>query len=348
MIFLNCFVLRGAAHPVSGKRTKLCLANVEGKRVDSFCIFKIETPGRPFVGMKFAILITCFIRSEALLETLEGLSRNRPQADIYIASDGPRNESDIYRIEQVRQVIENFEGLTITPIHRVNNEGTLRNQLLALDELFKKYQFVFLLEDDTVPSDGWMEYVSAALRYCYINPKVAAITSYNPIGQSPLHSAQMHLSSTIRWWGIGFSDQTWKQFRKVKNISAPLSLVDILSESIARPGVFSKIIALKIRFSNRKSPTLDLQFSNFAHKNGFLATVPTVSQITNVGTGPDATHTSVIPDKKWAFFLRSVDLEQRRNPRVLRRHEVLYGWVVAFWLLERFTKALLRPLRFSR
>jgi len=99
--------------------------------------------------------------------------------DLIIYSDGPRNESDLNQVENVRQFlteINGFKSLTINLSEK--NLGLSGSIIHGVSESLKKYDKIIVLEDDLVVSSFFLMYMNDALNRYQDDDRVASIHGY--------------------------------------------------------------------------------------------------------------------------------------------------------------------------
>src|ERR1035437_1929452 len=87
------------------------------------------------------------------IQTIEALKKNSlaSDSDLYIYSDGPKNETAINTVSKVRsyiQTIKGFKKIHIT--FRDENLGLANNIIFGVSEIVCLYEQVIVLEDDLV------------------------------------------------------------------------------------------------------------------------------------------------------------------------------------------------------
>lgn len=137
--------------------------------------------------MHAPVIIFAYNRSRQLQETLNALGKNdlADQTDVYIFSDGPKNEEDSIKVRQTRKVIEeyqiknNFRSTTVQMFEK--NRGLARSVISGVTEVIQKHQKVIVLEDDLITSTDFLSYMNSGLDYYMQEEKVGAISGFSPI-----------------------------------------------------------------------------------------------------------------------------------------------------------------------
>lgn len=133
------------------------------------------------------VVIFAYNRSRQLQETLEALGRNEAaeKTDVFIFSDGPKNEEDAVKVEQTREVIEryqyknNFKSFTVYGYRE--NQGLAKSVIAGVTKVIQQYEKAIVLEDDLITSPDFISYMNAGLEYYGNDEKVGAISGFSSI-----------------------------------------------------------------------------------------------------------------------------------------------------------------------
>jgi len=104
---------------------------------------------------------------------------NSSNFDLIVFSDAAKLERDKLAVSNVRELCRNFGGFkSSTLICRDKNLGLSESVLSGIDEVFNVYNKVIVLEDDLVPSDYFLEFMSQALEMFENDTRVGSISGY--------------------------------------------------------------------------------------------------------------------------------------------------------------------------
>ena len=290
--------------------------------------------------IKSTVVIVVFDRVHTITSLLDKLAGYKFDC-LIIASDGPRSDSDNQKIDAVRKVIEKKSPSAndLIKLYRDENLGMFENALNAIDLAMTKGEETLILEDDVLPEDGFFDFLEAAIDFGRGDPEIAAYCGFNPIGRTPFFAGPFHKSKGARFWGVCLKKNHWMKFRDEMDLNE-WTILESIRLAIQRPGLISKLIGAKILINHRKESMMDLRFGAFMYRNRYLSLVSSRSLICNVGSGESATHTREIPDTVLPSWL-DVDIRKNEIPDgPLRRNEVIYGYLVALWWLNRRAKKI--------
>jgi hypothetical protein len=162
---------------------------------------------------KAPVLLFTFNRPEHTEKTLDALSVNEESSktDLFIFSDGPRDENDKQNVNAVRVLIaldkwkSRFKSITIS-ISKVNR-GLAASITSGVSKVFTSYDSVIVLEDDLVTSSDFILFMNSTLTQYAHNDSIGSISAYNPLRIMPFeYKAGVYLSSRSGSLGWG----TWK------------------------------------------------------------------------------------------------------------------------------------------
>jgi GT2 family glycosyltransferase len=114
--------------------------------------------------------------------TIEALQKNdlASKSELFIFSDGPKNESDVVNVQKVREYIRTVTGFkAITIIEKENNCGLAKSVISGVTEIVDKYGKIIVMEDDLVSSPGLLNFFNDGLDFYEDNLKIFSITGYN-------------------------------------------------------------------------------------------------------------------------------------------------------------------------
>ena len=127
------------------------------------------------------VALFAYNRPSHLTQTLDALRAN-PEAyltDLYVFSDGAKDESVEHAVAQVRKVLTDVRGFkSITVIAREQNLGLGKSIIDGVSMICKNHGCVIVLEDDLVTSPYFLRYMNDGLSYYAEDNRVASILGY--------------------------------------------------------------------------------------------------------------------------------------------------------------------------
>lgn len=131
------------------------------------------------------VILFAYNRADKTQQVLDALAANdlATQTDVVVFRDAPRNLADQNKVEEVDLVLENeslknrFKSFEVK--RRRINHGLKINVIAGVNEVFDYYDRVIVLEDDTVPAKGFLQYMNQQLITNESKPKIFAISGFN-------------------------------------------------------------------------------------------------------------------------------------------------------------------------
>lgn len=152
-------------------------------------------------------------------QTISALQLNKISSDseLFIYSDGPKNDKSRENVAKVREYIKTIEGFNkITIVIREKNLGLAKSIIEGVSNVIDKYGKVIVLEDDIVTSPSFLKFMNDALNFYENEEKVWHITGWNyPIENNDMSTA--FLWRLMNCWGWGTWKDKWKHFDKNVN-----------------------------------------------------------------------------------------------------------------------------------
>ncbi len=102
------------------------------------------------------------------------------QVQLFIFSDGAKNDSDRKSVADVRAYCHAISGFdSVSVVERDVNVGLAQNIIGGVGDILRVQQSVIVLEDDLIVSKGFLVYMRSALDF-YHNKNVFSIAGYTP------------------------------------------------------------------------------------------------------------------------------------------------------------------------
>lgn len=138
------------------------------------------------------VIIFVYNRADYAKNVIASLAQNKEakNSDVFIFSDGPKNENVAPKVAEVRAYLdvlekENvFQSLTIVKAEK--NKGLAKSIIDGVTRVMNEYGKAIVVEDDTVLSHDFLDYMNRALDYYAQDPKIWAISGFS----RPLKSAE--------------------------------------------------------------------------------------------------------------------------------------------------------------
>jgi len=149
-------------------------------------------------------------------QTVEALQKNlyADQSELFIFSDGAKNEKDELKVKEVREYLKTIKGFKkIEIIERDKNWGLANNIIDGVTEIVNNFGKVIVLEDDIITSPYFLKYMNEALERYEEEEKVMHISGYMfPIKTDGLPDTFFLKPTSC--WGWATWKRAWKYFER--------------------------------------------------------------------------------------------------------------------------------------
>ncbi len=164
--------------------------------------------------MKYApIVLFVFNRPQHTLRLIESLSKNVEFCDspLFVYCDGARNDDEVGKVEEVRQVINEISHPNLIVVEREENWGLAKSVIAGITELCERFGRVIVLEDDLIVSPVFLNYMNTALNRYDENEQIMQISGHMfPVNIKAENDAVILPFTTS--WGWATWDRAWKYF----------------------------------------------------------------------------------------------------------------------------------------
>lgn len=159
------------------------------------------------------IVLFVYNRKEHAQQTVEALLKNCEckQSDLYIYSDGSKDEQSDADVAETRKYIDTVTGFkSVTIIKRDKNWGLAANLIDGISTIVEKYGRVIVLEDDIITSPYFLKFMNEALERYKDDNRVASIQGYTYPVKEELPEAFFIRCQGC--WGWATWERAWKKF----------------------------------------------------------------------------------------------------------------------------------------
>lgn len=249
------------------------------------------------------ICLFTYNRFDETKKTINALKNNHlaKDSELFIYSDGPKNESDFDKIVEVRSFLKNIKGFkSIVYNESETNKGLANSIIDGVSEIIRIYKMVIVLEDDLITSPNFLNFMNQALMYYKNDTKVFSISGYtmNLKGLNR-HHKDFYFGRRASSWGWGTWIDRWMSVDwEVKNYK------DFISDKKAtqnfNKGGSDMTRMLKSQM-NGKIDSWAIRFCFQQYIDNLACVFPKVSKVQCIGFSKNATHT--VAAKKFLTYL---------------------------------------------
>ena len=256
------------------------------------------------------ICLFTYNRLEETKQTVEALQNNflAPQSDLYIFSDGPKNELAKDKVNAVRDYIKTIKGFkSITVFESKINKGLANSIVDGVSQIINEFGKVIVLEDDLVTTPNFLDFMNQGLNFYYDDDFVFSISGYTMNLKSLKKFNEDyyygHRASSWGWatWQKEWQSVDWevkgfKDFNVSKKMQKAFNQGGSDMSSMLKAQMNGRIDSWAIRFC----------FQQFLNKKACV--FPKKSKVQSIGFSKEATHT--VGARK---FITILDNSEQRN-----------------------------------
>lgn len=275
--------------------------------------------GAPVVLFKTPVLFLIFNRPDVTGQVFNEIRRIKP-AQLFIAADGPRAHitGEDEKCALTRQEVLNHIDwpCEVKTLLRDKNLGCGKAVSDAVTWFFEHVEEGIILEDDCLPDKTFFHFCENLLEKYRHNHEVMHIGGAN-FQDSNLNIKQSYyFSNYIHIWGWA----TWKRAWKLYDFTIPhhfdATFTGILKQKFPKTAEFDFWVKNFTSMADQSIDTWDIQWSYSVYKNNDIGITPAVNLVSNIGFGPDATHTHSFDSNITAIPLEQV--EEIKHPAIIK------------------------------
>ena len=161
----------------------------------------------------YPVILFVYNRPDLTEITIRSLAENLDahKSDIYIYSDGPKDSSDLIKVESVRKIISNLHGFkSVKVVLQDQNIGLAQSVITGVSDILKHFTAAIVLEDDLLTSKYFLTYMNDALKKYEAQHLVMSVSGYSPVDLS--HIGDTFFVSSTECWGWGVWARSWRKF----------------------------------------------------------------------------------------------------------------------------------------
>jgi len=246
--------------------------------------------------LKTPVAFIIFNRPDATERVFAEIARAKPPK-LLVVADGARNTryGEAAKVASVRSIIKRIDWpCDVLTNFSDDNLGCKRRVSSGLDWVFEQVEEAIILEDDCLPHPSFFRFCEEMLLYYRYDQRISQICGNNFQFGYKLNSDSYYFSKHSHIWGWASWRDRWKndydvEMREWQNIKDAKRVTDLFSPSMNK----RKWTKLFDDIQHGKVDTWDYQLYFSLLFNGRLSIIPNSNLISNIGFGPEATHTII-------------------------------------------------------
>ena len=235
------------------------------------------------------ILLFTYRRPSHTGQTLEALLNNKlsKESELFIFSDGYKNEEDKKDVLKVRRLIHSIDGFKkIHIVEHTQNYGLAKNIIQGVSQLIDTFGKVIVLEDDLITSPWFLTFMNEALDKYEADDRIGHIHGFcYPINNLP----DAFLIKWVGSWGWA----TWKRSWQLFNPDGKGLLNEIRSRNLTRLFDFNGIYPytkMLQRQVNGENDSWAIRWNASLFLNNILSVNAGKSLVQNIGFDGTGVH----------------------------------------------------------
>lgn len=283
--------------------------------------------------------------------TVEALQNNTLAKDsiLYIFSDGPKNEEQTAKVNEVRKYIHTIQGFKkVIIIENRKNKGLAKSIIEGVTQIINQHNRVIVLEDDLITSLVFLEHMNNMLDKYQNLDNIYSITGYNhpkSIMQIPsYYQYDIYFNQRPASWSWG----TWKD--KWENVDWDILDFNEFKHNKRTQKNFNQggddMSDMLIAQMSNKIDSWAIRWSYHHFKKDGYCVYPTNSYVSNIGHDGSGVHCGT-SDK---YTIPAKDLSTKTHlklpPSIIidKRIQASCKNVFSTPLYEKLSKRLLQSL----
>lgn len=241
------------------------------------------------------VLFLVYKNPNVTLRTFEKIRELQP-VNLYIAADGPKpsdDESECFALRE--RLLERIDwSCNLRTLFRPSNLGLKLAVSSALDWFFNQNHSGIILEYDCLPDISFFHFCETLLKRYEHDERIFSISGNNITCQhyQPTNSYSYFYSSFTPVWGWATWRRSWLLWQATLNHYHEFLQMRILDSRLnsSRSAVSFWKKNFDDVYFHRNTTTWAFCFNYYQLLNNSLCIVPRQNLVTNLGFGPQATH----------------------------------------------------------
>lgn len=159
------------------------------------------------------ICLFTYNRLEETKQTLQALQNNHlaKESDLYIFSDGWKNEKGMEKIKKVREHLRLYDGFKkVTIVESDKNKGLANSIISGVNKVLEKHDRAIVIEDDLITSPNFLDFMNQSLAFYETNEAIFSISGYTmDLPSLKKKERDFYLSYRASSWGWGTWRRSW-------------------------------------------------------------------------------------------------------------------------------------------
>jgi len=242
------------------------------------------------------ILFTIYNRPAHASRVFESIRRIQPRY-LFVAADGPSPErpGDKDKCREARQIVNTIDWpCEVHKLFHEDHQGCRRAMSESINWFFNNVPEGIILEDDCLPHPSFFEFCRALLAFYRDDSRIMVICGDNKGVKIRQGSESYYFSRLVHIWGWATWRRAWRHFDPNLNSFPAFKERGEIGNIFPVPELQRFWIDHFESVYRGRVDTWDFQWVYAVWAQGGLSIMPRVNLVTNIGFGPDATHTTSV------------------------------------------------------
>lgn len=239
------------------------------------------------------VVLFVFNRPDITQRVFNEIRKVKPEK-LFLIADGPRDENDRQRCNEVRKIIENVDWECVVYKNYSDiNMGCDPRMISGIDWVFQNTDRAIFFEDDCLPHPSFFQFCEELLEKYKDDKQIMHISGDNfQTGNKKFKCEESYYFSTIaQCWGWATWKRAWqlqdKDLKKWPTVKYEKKINIIFHDK----AVVAFWETLFQKFYSKQRTNWDGQWTFACFANDGLSIMPKINLISNIGFGENATHT---------------------------------------------------------
>ena len=246
-----------------------------------------------------SIAYIVFNRPRHTSETFKAICDAQP-ARLFIIADGPRSghPTDAGRCHAVREIVSKIDWpCEVYRNYADQNLGLKRRISSGLDWVFSQVESAIILEDDCLPHPDFFTFCQDLLERYKDEERVWVITGNNNQNGKKRSNDSYYFSKYGHCWGWATWRRAWAHYDGDLKFWPEWKQSQDWRNKTPDPYEQNYWIDIFDRIYQKKIDSWAYPWMTCLWYHGGLTATPKVNLVTNIGVGPDSTHTHALEDQ---------------------------------------------------
>ena len=242
------------------------------------------------------VALIIFNRPDTAARVFNEIAKAKPPK-LLVVADGPRHHrvGEAERCRQTRAIIEQVDWpCEVLTNFADTNMGCKMRVSSGIDWIFEMVEEAIILEDDCLPEPTFFRFCEEMLSRYRDDERVSMVSGGNLQFGRQRGSASYYFSRYTHIWGWASWRRAWKHYDRDLTLWPKYRDEGWLETTFSSKGEQAYWRNSFEAVHNGSLDTWDCSWTFTCLLKGMLQVAPNVNLISNIGFGPEATHTQVV------------------------------------------------------